>query len=270
LIDWARVAEAAGFSILATLGRLAWPAYEELVTLAAAAGATHSITLSTNVLLGPTRDPVLLAVQAATLDQVSGGRFVLGIGVGSREDDFSVADALFSDRGRRLDAALTLMHAVWQGKPVRNSPGPVGPRPALGQRVPMLFPGHTDAGLRRAARFGVGLAQGSARPHTLLDVRARLESKWGEQQRADRPIFRASTYFVVRGREAAAEEFVRAHYHVYPPGFADGIWAKTLRGAAQVEDAIAEYAQYGWDELILIPAVAELDQVEELAEFAHG
>src|SRR2546425_6794236 len=88
LLEWARRAERLGFSSLATIGRIAYPSSEELVVLAAAAGVTERIGLFTNILLGPTRDPALLAKQAATLDQVSAGRLVLGVGVGGRPDDF--------------------------------------------------------------------------------------------------------------------------------------------------------------------------------------
>src|SRR5256885_16651286 len=84
----ARNAERLGFSSLATIGRIAYPNYEELVTLAAAAGATERIGLFTDILLGPARAPVLLAKQAASLDQLSGGRLTLGVAVGMREDDF--------------------------------------------------------------------------------------------------------------------------------------------------------------------------------------
>src|SRR5207237_565137 len=86
LLDWAHRAESLGFVSLATIGRVAYPSAEELVVLAAAAGATERIGLFTNVLLGPTREPALLAKQAATLDQLSGGRFLLGVGVGGGPD----------------------------------------------------------------------------------------------------------------------------------------------------------------------------------------
>ncbi len=72
-MEWARRAEALGFSTLATIGRVAYPTYEELVALAAAASVTERIGLMPNVLLAPTRDPVLLAKEAASLDQLSGG-----------------------------------------------------------------------------------------------------------------------------------------------------------------------------------------------------
>jgi len=79
LVDIARRAEALGFSTLATIGRVAYPNYEELVTLAAAAGATERIGLCTDILLAATREPVLLAKQAASLDQISGGRSCLAL-----------------------------------------------------------------------------------------------------------------------------------------------------------------------------------------------
>src|SRR5688500_18035824 len=88
LVAWAKRAEARGFSSLATIDRIAYPSYESLISLAAAAAVTERIGLVTNILLGPTRDPVLLAKEAASVDQISDGRLTLGLGVGGREDDF--------------------------------------------------------------------------------------------------------------------------------------------------------------------------------------
>src|SRR5206468_11317578 len=84
LIEWARQAEEAGFSSLATIDRIAYPSYESLIALTAAAAVTERVGLLTNVLLGPTRNPVLLAKESAGVDQISGGRLTLGWGVGDR------------------------------------------------------------------------------------------------------------------------------------------------------------------------------------------
>ena len=83
LVEWARRAEERGFSSLATIDRIAYPSYESLISLAAVAAATERIGLLTNVLLGPTRNPVLLAKEAASVDQISGGRLV-GVASGPR------------------------------------------------------------------------------------------------------------------------------------------------------------------------------------------
>src|SRR6266508_2318608 len=126
LVEWARKAEAAGFSSLATIDRIAYPSYESLITLAAAAAVTERVGLMTNVLLGPTRNPVLLAKEAAGVDQLSGGRLTLGLGVGARKDDFEITGQRFEDRGNRFDQALELMHRVWNGDDGANGRGPDG------------------------------------------------------------------------------------------------------------------------------------------------
>ncbi|MDP8955580.1 MAG: LLM class flavin-dependent oxidoreductase, partial [Actinomycetota bacterium] len=113
LVEWARRAEERGFTALGTIGRVAYPTYDELVAYGAAAAVTERIELITNVILGPTRNPVLLAKEAASLDQISGGRFTLGLGVGTRPDDFQASGTSFNDRGRRLDHALGVMHRAW-------------------------------------------------------------------------------------------------------------------------------------------------------------
>ena len=92
LVDWAVRAEEAGFSTLGTVGRLVYPNYDDLIALAAAAAVTARIRLTTSVLVAPLHANVaLLAKQAASLDRLSGGRLVLGVGTGGRDDDFTAS-----------------------------------------------------------------------------------------------------------------------------------------------------------------------------------
>jgi alkanesulfonate monooxygenase SsuD/methylene tetrahydromethanopterin reductase-like flavin-dependent oxidoreductase (luciferase family) len=100
LVDWARRADEAGFSTLGTIGRLVYPNYEELIALAAAAAVTSRIRLTTSILLGPLHtNTALFAKQAASLDRISGGRLVLGLGIGGREDDFAASGLTMAGRG---------------------------------------------------------------------------------------------------------------------------------------------------------------------------
>src|ERR687886_1213471 len=107
IVDWARRAEAAGFSSLGTIDRLVYGNYESLIALAAAAAVTERIRLATDILIAPLRrNTALLAKQAATIDALSGGRLVLGLAVGGREDDFEISGLDFSGRGRAFDRQL--------------------------------------------------------------------------------------------------------------------------------------------------------------------
>src|SRR3954451_491295 len=107
LVEWARRAEARGFSSLGTIDRIVYDNYEVLTALAAAAAVTERIGLCTSVLLGPLREnAVELAKQALSVHALSGGRLTLGIGLGGRDDDYAISGIELARRGRRLDAML--------------------------------------------------------------------------------------------------------------------------------------------------------------------
>ena len=130
IVDWSRRAEAAGFSSLGTIDRLAYPSYESLTALTAAAAVTERIRLVTDILIAPLRtNTALLAKQAATIDHLSGGRLTLGLAVGGREDDFAIGGTDFAGRGRAFDEQLETLSRLWRedavapGAPGRERPG---------------------------------------------------------------------------------------------------------------------------------------------------
>ena len=129
LIDWAKRAEAAGFSGLVTIDRIAYPSYDSLTALAAAAGATERISLMTNILLAPIYTPALLAKQAASIDQLSQGRLSLGLAAGGRSDDYEITGRDFHRRGREFDSGLEVMHKVWRGEALCSKFFPSEPDP---------------------------------------------------------------------------------------------------------------------------------------------
>lgn len=264
LVDIARRADDLGFSSLATIGRVAFPSFEELVTLAAAAGATKRIGLVTDILLATAREPVLLAKQAATLDQVSGGRFVLGIGVGSRPDDFAVTGFGFKDRGKRLDAALDLMHRAWRGEPLPGTDNPVCPKPVNGHSVPIMIGGHTDRAIARLAKYGIGFTQGrGGTPEGLKGMMAKADAVWKEAGRQGKPQHQALTYFAIGGE---VHEEAQLNLVDYYGDWGTRVWNGAVKTAVEAKERVKAYEAIGCDELVLFMAAPNVAQAERLAE----
>jgi probable F420-dependent oxidoreductase len=144
-------------------GRWDYPAntnwLDPFLALAWAGAVAPSLKLGTSVVVAPLRNPVLLAKQVASLDYLSGGRVLLGLGAGWMGEEFSMISGGFEDRGSRLVEMVELMRALWSGETVdfhgkfwQVSGAQMYPLPAQG-KVPIAFGGHTDAALRRVARI---------------------------------------------------------------------------------------------------------------------
>jgi alkanesulfonate monooxygenase SsuD/methylene tetrahydromethanopterin reductase-like flavin-dependent oxidoreductase (luciferase family) len=233
------------------------------VTLAAAAGATQRIGLLTDILLAATREPVLLAKQAATLDQVSGGRFTLGIGAGIREDDFIVTETGYHTRGKRLDAMLELMHRAWRGEPVPGTSHPVTPRPVNGHSVPTAFGGQAEAEVRRVAKYGAGYTLGGGAPDALAGMMERVNAAWREAGRDGKPKFWALGYFAIGAQVAAeAEANIAAYYGEY----GERIWARAVKTPADAKARVQMFQDVGCDEYIFFMTAPSVEQAERLAE----
>jgi probable F420-dependent oxidoreductase len=109
---WATEHIIVGPAAVEPYGRL----YEPLGTLGWIAGWTERIGLGTSIVILPLHHPMYLARQVATLQELSGGRFTLGVGLGSQRDEFQFMGVEFEGRGRRADEAIRLMRALWNGE----------------------------------------------------------------------------------------------------------------------------------------------------------
>jgi alkanesulfonate monooxygenase SsuD/methylene tetrahydromethanopterin reductase-like flavin-dependent oxidoreductase (luciferase family) len=267
LVDWAREAEDQGFSTLATIGRLVFPTYDELQALTAAAAVTERIGLFTNVLIGPVYDRALLAKQSAGLDQISGGRFVLGLAAGWRDEDFRVAGREYRGRGRRLDADIEFMQRAWRGEIVEGATKRLTPTPTNGVSVPLAFGGTAPACFERTARYGIGWTAGGASPSEVEGFFSSARKTWTAAGREGAPRTWALTYYVLGdgGRETAAE-YLTDYYGDWGPGMAQGIPADAdgIRGAADA------FAAAGADELIFVPVSSDMAQLDQLAAALEG
>ena len=154
------------------------PIPDPLIWLAFAAAAAPSLRLGTCILIVPQRNPLILAKELATLDQLSGGRVELGLGVGWLEEEFDALGVPWARRGARNDEYIAAMRALWagphaefHGEFVDFAPATCSPRPVNGN-IPVLVGGDTDAAIRRAVRIADGYFPGEgdhARLGALLD-----------------------------------------------------------------------------------------------------
>ena len=139
------------------------PYYEPLTLLSFVAARTQRIRLGTSVLVLPYHNPIRLAKTAATLDVLSGGRLILGVGVGSIEQEIQAMGNAFKERGAFSDEAIAVMRALWSqedpsfdGKYSRFSGMKFAPKPLQKPSIPIVIGGVSLAAIRRAARVGDG------------------------------------------------------------------------------------------------------------------
>ncbi|MFE3455735.1 LLM class flavin-dependent oxidoreductase [Nonomuraea sp. NPDC059194] len=263
LVEWARRAEARGFSTLSVSDRLAWSTPEPLITLAAAAGATSRIRLLTSVLLAPLRaNHALFAKTVTTLDQLAGpGRLQLGLAPGAREDDFVLSEVDYSTRGKQFDQLLDRLA-------VASAPGdPVGPQPATPGGPPLLFGGNSKATLRRIASRGTGWIAGDATVQDVQDFAPHIRQAWAEAGRAGSPRLVASVMYALGpDAEAAISDAIGSYYAFAGDEYAQYGISLAYTAPEQIAAAIADFDRIGCDELIFMGNDPDPGQVDLLAD----
>jgi alkanesulfonate monooxygenase SsuD/methylene tetrahydromethanopterin reductase-like flavin-dependent oxidoreductase (luciferase family) len=265
LLEWARRADRAGFSSLASIGAVSYPGYEELTVFAAAAAVTERIRFLTNVLLAPARSAAELAKQAATVDQLSNGRLTLGLGVGWREADFALTGRDFEGRGAAMDQLLIDLVRSWNGEALDPIARPSSP-PPVQSPIPILVGGTTKATIRRVVEHGAGWTAGGATPDDVAGFSAQVREAWTAAGRPGAPRVTALVYFSLGDTEQRSRDNMLHYYSPMGPEIAEMIAAGALRSADAIRGAMAAYEAAGVDELILDPTVPDVDQVDQLAE----
>lgn len=215
------------------------PMIDPMVSLAFLAGVTRSVKLATGIVILPQREPVVLAKQVASLDVVSSGRVILGLGVGYLEPEFRAIGVPLEDRGRRATEYLEAMQRLWrtdapayEGTFVRFSGIDAFPRPVQRPWPPIVIGGRSAAAYRRAQRLGNGWYGWG------LDAAAAAESLEG---------LRAAASVVERPPELGPLEIT-----VTPP-----------KGAEISGELAAKYAGLGVDRLVINPpAGAAIEEIE--------
>ena len=157
--------------------------YDPILTLTWVAAVTERVRLGTSVIVLPMRHPLPLAKELSTLHNLSGGRLILGVGVGWLEAEFAALGVPFHERGRRMDEGIAMMRAVWSDDPVtfeaKYVPAVIGnmrmqPKPE--KPIPIWIGGTSEPALKRALRYE-GWHGSRATPEQAAPIVARLRSE---------------------------------------------------------------------------------------------
>lgn len=259
IVNFAAKCEAMRVDSMWTIDRVAYDNLEPLTVLAAAAGATQRIRLGTSVLLGNLRHPSHLAKIVATLDFISNGRVTLGLGFGSRENDYKAVEIPFQHRGSRAVEQVQLIKRLWteenvthKGKYYNVENLTLGPRP-IQKPIPIWTGGSAEVALKRAGTWADGFICGSS---AIPEFGQTWEKVAGYARAAGRnpeDIEKAGlTFMAINDDDAKAVKTVEDYVMRYYGRLRADVANTSLVGSpAAVADRIEAFLSRGLDTLII-------------------
>ena len=256
------------------------PRHEPLTMLAGVAACTKEITLGTAVLLPALRNPILLAQQVATLDQLSAGRFILGIGIGPSNHqgvkaEFVAAGVPFDKRVGRILESMQLCRALWSGEPVdwngrwHLKKATLGPKPYRSGGPPIWMGGSSSGSIQRAGCYFEGWMPHPPKAKGFREGWIKVKNTASKAGR-DPTKITGAMYMTLKIDEdaAAAEANIEKFFEAYYPGRGEQIrlssswYAGGVLGAAEY---LKSYAEAGATHFILRFAGNHETQLEKMA-----
>jgi probable F420-dependent oxidoreductase len=266
IATFAAAAERAGIDSLWVGDHVAFhvPIPDSLAVLAFLAAATERVTLGTAVYLLPLRHPVHAAKATATIDRLSGGRLVFGVGVGGEfPPEFEASGVPLRERGARTDEAIPLVRRLWrepgvvhEGRFFRFGPVTIAPGPERPSGPPIWIGGRAPAAMRRAGRLGDGYVSTMTSPERYRENLGAVAAHAEAAGRADVPFGTAALLFTAldASYEGALERAAALLGRLYARPFREAAAKYCLLG--RPEDCIAGIARFadaGVRHVILAP-----------------
>lgn len=266
MLEWARLADAAGFHVLGTIDKPNYDSWDPLATLAGVAGVTERIRLATTILQLPNRNEVLVAKQAAVVDQLSGGRLDLGVAQGGREDDYEVFGVEFKGRSVRFERQVARVREIWaNARKSDHDHGVLGPAVVQEPGPPIWVGALQPKAIERAVRIGDGFIFGTAGSQVMSQYAPGIREAFAASGKPDAAIVGLAYVGVGDVPQKALDE---ATHHVLR--YYGQLWTEPGNlihhgPPAKIAEEVAAYAD-AVDVLIVCPEIPRLDQVEQLAE----
>jgi alkanesulfonate monooxygenase SsuD/methylene tetrahydromethanopterin reductase-like flavin-dependent oxidoreductase (luciferase family) len=268
--EWSRRIDAGPYSSLALGERITFPNVEVMVTMTTAAAVTERVDLMFTVIVLPMHSEALIAKQIATLDVLSNGRVVLGVGTGGREEDFRAVGAAFEGRLSRMEAQVARMRELWDGRPPHEGASPIGPAPVQIGGPPVLVGAITPKSIERCARWADGLCGFTFGPDLDQVEKSyrRFETSWQAAGRRGRPR-KISSFWYALGPDSQRqmETFVRRYLAIFGPDAVEAMVRHcTATSADRMSELLKQFKDIGTDELVLVPTSEDPDEIDRAAE----
>ena len=273
-LSWFRAVDEGPFHSLSCGERIHGPTCDMRVLLSAAAAVTSRVEITPTLYVLPMHNAVRVAKEIATMDLMSGGRINrVSLGYGGREADYEAVGASFSGRYGRMDRQVDQMRQVWAGEEVVDGAGTIGPRPSRPGGPQLLAGAMGPKSIARCAHWADGLYawSGNGEREELARFFDMADAAWERAYRTSRP-YRLGGFWYTLADDGQRKlyDYVYDYLAIAGPDIATMMAEAMHRSSADaVSEALDNAEAAGCEELFLVPATAELAEVERLAEIIN-
>lgn len=268
-LKWCQRVDSGPFASIAAGERISFYNPDITVALAGAATLTKRVKIIGGVFVPMLHHPVMLAKQLATIDVLSGGRLVAGLGVGGRDQDYQSVGAPLGKRLTRLAKSVETMRSVWGGQPVVEGALPVGPAPVQEGGPKLLAGSLMVESIEVASKWADGLCGfsfGPARPEMELQFEAARRSWKGRGRPAP---WLGTGFWYALGPDARGqlEAYLDRYLNFMAPIARDSVKQICVVTTPQaLKDAVQQAKDAGADDVLLVPTTSDPDDVHRVAD----
>jgi alkanesulfonate monooxygenase SsuD/methylene tetrahydromethanopterin reductase-like flavin-dependent oxidoreductase (luciferase family) len=270
ILDWCRAVDQGPFHSLSCGERITGYTYEMRVLLSAAAAVTERVRIVPSLYVLPMHNAVWAAKEIATLDVLSEGRVTVTVGVGGRESDYLAVGANFKNRFKRMDEQIAIMKRVWSGEAPFEGADEVGPRPYQNGGPPILVGAMGPKSIQRFSKWADGIYgfAMNGEQELIQHFFDAADTAWNENSRNFNPYKMGGFWYsLADNAEDALKNYVFDYLKITGEDEARKTAnTMTLFTPAAIVEAIDAIEQTGCEELFLVPATADIAEVNRIAD----
>ena len=274
-LAWFQAVDSGPFHSVCCGERVHGPTMDMRMVLAAAAVATKRVEITPTLYVLPMHSATRVAKEIASLDVLSGGRVKkVSVGYGGREQDYAAVGASYKGRYGRMDCQVEEMRMVWQGREIVSGAGPIGPAPSRPGGPLLLAGAMGPRSIARCAQWADGLYawSGNGEKEELCNAFAMADAAWETAARAEKPFRMGGFWYSLADNgQQKLHDYIYEYMAIAGPEIATMMAESVHRSSPDaVNEALDNAAAAGCEELFLVPATAELAEVERLGDLLAG